>query len=423
MIAPLFVLALVFPSDGPFADLTFDVALATAAKEDKVVFVDFFTTWCGPCKKLDSTTWVDADVVSWLRANTVPIKVDAEEEAELAARYRVAAYPTLLFVGPDGEERGRLVGYHDAAGFLETAPQRLAGHTALEEIEARLAESPDDMSLRMDLGDELARAGRYDEALEEYLHCFDEGADAPGFGGVRLSYLLSSLVRLGGVCPRALDALVERAEASERRLREGGDPVDAGDAGDARDMAALNEALGRDARTLEVYDALRAVDGTDPSVLDGMYRSVIDLLMESERYADVLDGAGDVMKRIGQQIQILRMTEARFADADPEASPVEYMRRSTVADIQRFFVAYLGVGELERAWKVAKRILEVDTSPETFAGLLRASRDAEGWTVSRDLAERARAELPEEELEPLRRELDRIPAEPEPGSGRAGSGR
>ena len=41
---------------GPFEDLPFAAALKQAQAENKIVFIDFFTTWCGPCKKLDATT-------------------------------------------------------------------------------------------------------------------------------------------------------------------------------------------------------------------------------------------------------------------------------------------------------------------------------------------------------------------------------
>ena len=56
-ILALFVLGtgLCGQTNGPFEKLAFDAALNKAKTESKVVFIDFFTTWCGPCKKLDST--------------------------------------------------------------------------------------------------------------------------------------------------------------------------------------------------------------------------------------------------------------------------------------------------------------------------------------------------------------------------------
>ena len=104
-------LAAVPLAEGPFQDLTFEHALERAKEQKKVVFVDFFTTWCGPCKALDKTTWKDERVIAWLGEKTVALKIDAEARAQLAADYRINAYRTLLFVRPDGTLIGRIMGY------------------------------------------------------------------------------------------------------------------------------------------------------------------------------------------------------------------------------------------------------------------------------------------------------------------------
>jgi len=109
-----------------FSALSFAEAQTLARETDRLVFVDFYTTWCGPCKRLDSTTWRDAAVTEWLAENTVALKIDAEKETELAGRYRLQGYPTLLFLDPDGSEVKRLMGYHDADAFLAEA-RRVGG--------------------------------------------------------------------------------------------------------------------------------------------------------------------------------------------------------------------------------------------------------------------------------------------------------
>jgi thiol:disulfide interchange protein len=50
----------------PFRPLHFCEAKKAAEAEQKIVFIDFFTTWCEPCKKLDRTTWKDPEVVKLL---------------------------------------------------------------------------------------------------------------------------------------------------------------------------------------------------------------------------------------------------------------------------------------------------------------------------------------------------------------------
>ena len=99
----LLVCTTLAPAEEPFHRLPFADAAALARTEKKVVFIDFFTTWCGPCKRLDAVTWKDEGVQRWLREKTVALKLDAEREVVLARRYQVRSYPTLLILTPDGQ--------------------------------------------------------------------------------------------------------------------------------------------------------------------------------------------------------------------------------------------------------------------------------------------------------------------------------
>ena len=109
-----------------FQDLTWDAAAAKAKAENKVVFIDFYTSWCMPCKKLDKVTWQDAKVIAYLNEQAVPLKLDAEKGGkELAQKYKINLYPTMVFINPDGTEVGRLMGYMEPAEFLKAAAAKL----------------------------------------------------------------------------------------------------------------------------------------------------------------------------------------------------------------------------------------------------------------------------------------------------------
>ncbi|MCS7216138.1 MAG: protein-disulfide reductase DsbD family protein [Candidatus Bipolaricaulota bacterium] len=96
-------------------------ALAQAQERGTPVLLYFSAEWCIPCKELAATTFRDAQVHRELAAWT-PVKVDltevSPEEEALRRRFGVVGVPTLIFLGPQGEERGRLFGYVDARGFL-----------------------------------------------------------------------------------------------------------------------------------------------------------------------------------------------------------------------------------------------------------------------------------------------------------------
>lgn len=95
--------------------------LAQAWEEGKPVVLYFSADWCLPCQELSASTFQDAQVRKVL-SGVVSVKVDltkpAEEEEAVRRRFGVIGVPTVLFLGPKGEERGRLFGYVDAPTFL-----------------------------------------------------------------------------------------------------------------------------------------------------------------------------------------------------------------------------------------------------------------------------------------------------------------
>ncbi len=110
------------PLDGlPFYDLSFDDARIKADAEGKLVLLDFYTTWCGPCKLLDKQTFVHDEVRPWMLERLVSLKIDAEKQVGLKNRYRIAAYPTLVVVRPDGTEVGRFSGFRPPKEFVAEA--------------------------------------------------------------------------------------------------------------------------------------------------------------------------------------------------------------------------------------------------------------------------------------------------------------
>ena len=104
-----------------FVKTSWKQALAQAAEENKIVFLDAYTTWCGPCKKMTKDVFPQKEVGQFFNANFVSVKMDMEkgEGLELAALYDVNVYPTLLFVDADGNLLHRAAGYHNTDQFLE----------------------------------------------------------------------------------------------------------------------------------------------------------------------------------------------------------------------------------------------------------------------------------------------------------------
>lgn len=97
--------------------------LNEAQQQQKMVFVDVYTEWCGPCKYMDRAVFTDADVARKYAAHFIAYKLDAEkgEGVELARRYNVGAYPTFLFLNSGGYLVHKVTGEREKIPFTALA--------------------------------------------------------------------------------------------------------------------------------------------------------------------------------------------------------------------------------------------------------------------------------------------------------------
>lgn len=103
---------------GSYAD-----ALKEAKRQNKLVFIDAYTDWCGWCKKLDRTTFKDTSVIRYMNDYFIVLKLDMEngEGPSIGAKYNVNSFPTLLFLNQDGKEVVRIEGFVNSDEFLSYA--------------------------------------------------------------------------------------------------------------------------------------------------------------------------------------------------------------------------------------------------------------------------------------------------------------
>lgn len=107
---------------------SYDVAIARAKKERKHVLLDFYTDWCGWCKRLDSDVFAKD---SFLQAadGVLAVKINAEKLPQLAQRYQVTSYPRLFVLNADGVTVERIRGYLSLQDFTAKIQQVKAGDT------------------------------------------------------------------------------------------------------------------------------------------------------------------------------------------------------------------------------------------------------------------------------------------------------
>ncbi|BDC98878.1 thioredoxin family protein [Persicobacter psychrovividus] len=110
--------------------ISFEDAMKMVEKNpSKHIMIDFYTSWCGYCKKLDKTTFKDKDVVQAVNKDFYAVKIDAESTeritykgesltyAELAKKFKVPGYPTILLLKPEKDATSVEPGYKNAKQF------------------------------------------------------------------------------------------------------------------------------------------------------------------------------------------------------------------------------------------------------------------------------------------------------------------
>lgn len=119
----LFIAAVAFAQGIKFEDNNFAAILAKAKKENKLVFVDAYASWCGPCKLMVKNIFPLQTVGDFYNSHFVNAKIDMEkgEGIGLAKKYNVKAFPTYLFINGDGEEVHRTLGYVEEKDFIQFA--------------------------------------------------------------------------------------------------------------------------------------------------------------------------------------------------------------------------------------------------------------------------------------------------------------
>lgn len=111
-----------------FSKVSFEKAKKEATRSGKLIFIDAYTDWCGPCKRMAATSFKDQEVGELFNDNFVNLKVEMEKSTdgkELSRLYRVRAYPTLLIVDGQGNLVKQLVGFQTKERLIAFAESAL----------------------------------------------------------------------------------------------------------------------------------------------------------------------------------------------------------------------------------------------------------------------------------------------------------
>lgn len=94
--------------------------LKKAKAENRLIFLDAYASWCGPCKMLQKNVFTQKEVGDYFNKRFINVKMDMErgEGPMLSQRYPLEAYPTLFFINGNGKVVKKVIGYQTPEALL-----------------------------------------------------------------------------------------------------------------------------------------------------------------------------------------------------------------------------------------------------------------------------------------------------------------
>jgi len=124
--------------------------LAKAKSSNKIIMLDAYTSWCGPCKWMAKNVFTQPEVATYYNSTFVNAKIDMEkgEGIELAKKYGVQAYPTFLYINGDGELIHRVCGGMEGADFITQGKTALDNTANYFSVRKKFKDNPKDNAIQ-----------------------------------------------------------------------------------------------------------------------------------------------------------------------------------------------------------------------------------------------------------------------------------
>ena|GEM_PF-5838324 len=341
-------------AEEPFTAMTFDEARKKAATEKKLVFINYYATWCMPCRMMDATTFKDAKVVAFLKNRVIALKIDGEKHAELASKHHVSGFPTLVFVRPDGGIAEILGGYLDAASFMGLAENVLAGKDTLTSFKEALKRSPNDPILHALVAQALAVRGEHRDALQHcrfVLEKADLGLIAADAVPAVVTQLLS-LTHFSAEAEALLNKLYDSARAAVLEQRATNAQIAL--------YATVHGIKGELPEIMATYDRLLAA-GAKARYLRRVTALWRTALIVAERYEDIAKHV-NVMDVADEMIASLPAKKPGGPASNPMFDPEAITRNQRLGSALEYYRVLTALGRHADADVLARRLVKVDES-------------------------------------------------------------
>lgn len=156
-----------------FTQQNWNQVIIQAAKENKIIFIDAYTDWCQPCKKMDKQVFPQKLVGDFYNKNFINVKLNMEKGKgkELKEKYDVFFFPTFLFLTADGTVVHRIAGYQSVPKLLELGKTAIDPSKRLSAFEQRFTNGDRDPKFLMEYTNvrKAAMDGTHNAIAEAYL--------------------------------------------------------------------------------------------------------------------------------------------------------------------------------------------------------------------------------------------------------------
>jgi thioredoxin-related protein len=128
-----------------------NLVLKKARIDKKLIFLDFYTIWCGGCKAYEKYTFVDSTFRKYLTENFYSARINAElvQNKKITKKYSISGYPTVVITDSKGEEIDRIIGYNDESveNFIERINSIIKGKDNLILLDSIYNKNQDSIGL------------------------------------------------------------------------------------------------------------------------------------------------------------------------------------------------------------------------------------------------------------------------------------
>ena len=345
--------------------------LARARQERKYLLVVVYEDDCEECTRFEETVFKAANVARWIERHAVLARLNDSQPTgrNFAVAGRIHTFPTVLFLANDGRELGRQVGYVTAPRFLIMIYAAIRSDAIRGDGLMDPWAGQDVVLGAMDKAGVLMVEGKFDEALEWYVWCFEHrAARSPIFVITHLPPLIDALARLGERHPPAKKELINRIAIAEHNIVF------------KRQIRAFwfyivkhgNLTLGREDKILALYDVLKH-NWPGGAAQQAFGKFIYEPLLHARRYED-----------LGYSVNNPEELDTYFSQLNPRQQGKTEARRL----LSRRYEVLLGLGRDADAAEVANRLIGFDRSAATFLSLAQAGYRS--GRATRDLLHYAR---------------------------------